>query len=49
MTIEAHMADGRVLVFPDGTRNTVTESTVKRLIAEKAAQQTAAAATSIEK
>jgi hypothetical protein len=48
MTIEAHMADGRVLVFPDGTSNTVIESTVKRLIAEKAAQQTAAA-TSIEK
>lgn len=44
------MADGRILEFPDGTSNAVIESTVKRLIAEKAAQQaTDAAATSIEK
>ena len=48
MTIEAHMADGRILEFPDGTSKAVIEATAKRLIAEKAAQDTTdAAATSI--
>ena len=35
MTIEAHMADGRILEFPDGTSKAVIEATAKRLIAEK--------------
>ena len=48
MTIEAHMADGRILEFPDGTSQAVITATAKRLISEKAAQDTTAAATSIE-
>jgi len=34
MAIEAQLADGRVLEFPDGTDPAVIQSTVKRLIAE---------------
>ena len=33
MAIEAQLADGRVLEFPDGTDPTVIQSTVKRMIA----------------
>lgn len=39
MTIEARMADGRILEFPDGTDPQVIQATVKKLIAEKAAQE----------
>ena len=39
MTIEAHMADGRILEFPDGTDPQVIQATVKKLIAEKAVQE----------
>jgi flagellar FliL protein len=52
MTIEARMADGRILEFPDGTDSQVVQATVKKLFAEKAVQEskltTDAAATSIE-
>ncbi len=42
MAIEAQLADGRVLEFPDGTDPAVVQSTVKRVIAEgQAAQQPA--------
>lgn len=34
MAIQAQLADGRVLEFPDGTDPTVIQSTVKRLISE---------------
>jgi AcrR family transcriptional regulator len=34
MAIEAQLADGRILEFPDGTDPAVIQSTVKRLIAE---------------
>lgn len=34
MTIQAQLADGRVLEFPDGTDPSVVQATVKRLIAE---------------
>jgi hypothetical protein len=36
MTIQAQLADGRVLEFPDGTDPQVIQSTVKRLVAESA-------------
>ena len=36
MTIQAQLADGRVLEFPDGTDPQVIQSTVKRVIAESA-------------
>jgi hypothetical protein len=39
MTIEARMADGRILEFPDGTDPHVIQATVKKLIAEKAVQE----------
>ena len=39
MTIEARMADGRILEFPDGTDPQVIQATVKKLIAEKAVQE----------
>jgi hypothetical protein len=42
MAIEAQLADGRILEFPDGTDPTVIQNTVKRIIAEgQAAQQPA--------
>jgi len=34
MTIEAELADGRILEFPDGTDPSVIQSTVQRLIAQ---------------
>jgi len=36
MAIEAQLADGRILEFPDGTDPSVVQATVKRLIAESA-------------
>lgn len=36
MAIQAQMADGRILEFPDGTDPSVIQSTVKRLISESA-------------
>jgi hypothetical protein len=39
MTIEARMADGRILEFPDGTDPHVIQATVKKLIAEKVVQE----------
>ena len=33
MTIEAQLADGRVLEFPDGTDPSVIQATVKRMLA----------------
>jgi len=52
MTIEARLADGGILEFPDGTDPQVVQPTVKKLVAEKAFQEskltTDAAATSIE-
>lgn len=36
MTIQAQLADGRVLEFPDGTDPQVIQSTVKRVISESA-------------
>lgn len=36
MAIQAQLADGRTLEFPDGTDPTVIQSTVKRMIAEAA-------------
>jgi len=32
MTIEAELADGRVLEFPDGTSPTIIQGVVKRLV-----------------
>lgn len=37
MPIEAQLADGRILEFPDGTDQSVIQSTVKRLISEQGA------------
>ena len=33
MTIQAQLADGRTLEFPDGTDPAIIQSTVKRMIA----------------
>ena len=43
MAIQAQLADGRILEFPDGTDQAVIQSTVKRLIAESAPKQAAPA------
>lgn len=43
MAIEAQLADGRILEFPDGTDQAVIQSTVKRLIAESAPKKAAPA------
>lgn len=43
MAIEAQLADGRILEFPDGTDPAVIQSTVKRLVAESAASKPAPA------
>lgn len=45
MPIEAQLADGRILEFPDGTDPAVIQSTVKRLVAESAPKQSAAPVT----
>ena len=37
MAIEAQLADGRVLEFPDGTDPSVVQATVKRVLAQSAA------------
>ena len=37
MAIEAQLADGRILEFPDGTDPSVIQATVKRLVAQSAA------------
>jgi hypothetical protein len=39
MAIEAQLADGRILEFPDGTDPSVIQATVKRLVAQSAAPQ----------
>lgn len=39
MTIEARMADGRIPEFPDGTDPQVIQATVKKLVVEKAVQE----------
>jgi len=39
MTIQAQLADGRVLEFPDGTNTQVIQSTVQRMIAQQPAAQ----------
>jgi hypothetical protein len=44
MAIEAQLADGRILEFPDGTDPSVIQATVKRLIAESAPRQDSAPA-----
>ena len=36
MAIEAQLADGRILEFPDGTDPSVIQATVKRVIAQSA-------------
>jgi hypothetical protein len=41
MTIEAQLADGRVLEFPDGTDPSVIQNTVKRMLAPAAPSETA--------
>ena len=44
MAIEAQLADGRILEFPDGTDQSVIQATVKRLVAESAPKQAPAPA-----
>ena len=39
MAIEAQLADGRVLEFPDGTDPSVVQATVKRIVAQSAPPQ----------
>jgi hypothetical protein len=36
MAIEAQLADGRILEFPDGTDPSVIQATVKRIVAQSA-------------
>ena len=36
MAIEAQLADGRILEFPDGTSPSVIQATVKRIVAQSA-------------
>jgi hypothetical protein len=39
MAIEAQLADGRILEFPDGTNPSVIQATVKRIVAQSAPPQ----------
>lgn len=48
MAIEAELADGRILEFPDGTDPAVIQSTVKRMIAGGSAPAPAATPTASE-
>ena len=41
MTIEAELADGRILEFPDGTDPAVIQQQVKAMLAQTAEQQPA--------
>jgi hypothetical protein len=48
MTIQAQLADGRVLEFPDGTDPKVIQATVKRVIANPLAAKSTEALESVE-